>query len=216
MLKFKLHLGTSVLISVIMISLLYLLITPPVFPQENNGVFSVSPGAFTARDVPPLGSPYIIPQQIVVWNRDNVDRVVTVSSEIPPENSTNAGYGLIPNENWVRPIPSSILIKENSYAIIDLSFDIPRWDNLTNQKWEVWIPVERQALPGEIGVLRPTVRIDIETTSTLPPAQKGVSLSLLLALGIVIVVVVICICVWVYSRRIGRGGKPRKRIFSQS
>jgi len=214
MFKCKWNAGISVLTFMITISFLSLLMTPPVFPQENGGVFSVSPGAFTASDVPPLGSAYIIPQQLVVWNRDNIERVITIHSEIPPENSMTSGYVQIPNENWVTPFPSSVLVKENSYAIIELSFNIPRWDNLTNQKWEVWIPVERQPLPGEIGVLRPTVRIDIETTQTLPPAQKGVSLALL-AMGIVIAVVVICIVVWIWSRGMGKREKPKKRVFSQ-
>ena len=68
--------------------------------------------------------------------------------------------------------------------------------------------MERQANPGEIGVLRPTVRVKIETTATLP--AKGMSASLaLLALGIVIAVVIICIGAWFYSRKTGVR-KPRK------
>jgi hypothetical protein len=50
---------------------------------------------------------------------------------------------------------------------------IPRWENLTSKKWEVWLPVERQPLPGDIGVLAHTVRMLIETTTTLPPGAKS-------------------------------------------
>jgi hypothetical protein len=218
MYKCKWNVGISVLAFTIMISLLSVLMTPVALSQENaeNAVFSVSPGAFTASDVPPLGSPYIIPQQLVVWNRDNIDRVVTIRSAVPPENSITPGYAPIPNENWITPFPSSILIKADNYAIIELSFNIPRWENLTGENWEVWIPVQRQPLPGEIGVLIPTVRIDIKTTQTLPPAQGGVSLALLLTTGIVIAVVVICIGLWYWSKRMGKGKKPVKRVISRS
>jgi len=198
----------SVLISLFTISLFTALsVIPAVFPQEN-AIFSVSPGSFTARDVPPLGTPYIIPQNLVVWNHDNTDRVVSITSEEPAENEITPGYQPIPNENWIRPFPSSVFIKADNFAIIQLSFDIPRDENLTGQKWEVWIPVERQANPGEIGVLRPTVRVKIETTTTLPAPGRSASLALL-ALGIVIAVAVICICAWFYSRKNGER-KPRK------
>jgi hypothetical protein len=166
--------------------------------------FSVSPGEFTVRDAPPLGESYTIPQKIVVWNRDNVERVVYITSEIPPENSVALGYEPIPNENWVTPFPSSVLIKENSFAEIQLSFNIPRWENLTGENWEVWIPVERQALPGEPVVYRPTVRIKIEITKELPPVGKGINYLVLLAAGLLIAMVVISVGIW-YKMRPRRG-----------
>ena len=210
----KWHVGTSVLISLLTTSLIIVvLIAPPVSPQVSENVFTVSPGAFTVHDAPPMGEPYTIPQNIVVWNRDNVERVVYITSEIPPENAVSAGYEPIPNENWVTPFPSSVLIEENSFAVIQLSFNIPRWENLTGRKWEVWIPVERQALPGEPIVYRPAVTIKIETTEELPAAGIGVDL-ILLAVGLVIAVVVICTGVWFWSRRRGRG-KPGKGVFSR-
>jgi hypothetical protein len=204
-----------VLISLFTISLFTALsVIPAVFSQEN--IFSVSPGAFTARDVPPLGTPYRIPQNIVVWNRDNVKRVVVITSEIPPADSVYPGYDPIPNENWVIPIPSSVLINENSYAIIQLSFNIPRWENLTGENWVVWIPVERQPIIVdnvlEPVVLRPTVTIRIQTTKELPPPPGKASLALL-AMGIVIAIVVISIGAWIWVRK--DRGKPKKEIFSR-
>jgi hypothetical protein len=166
--------------------------------------FSVSPGEFTVRDAPPLGESYTIPETIIVWNRDNIERLIFVTSEIPPENAVSAGYEPIPNENWVTPFPSSVLIKENSFAVIQLSFNIPRWENLTGENWEVWIPVERQALPGEPVVYRPTVRIKIETTKELPPVGKGINYLVLLAAGLLIAMVVISVGIW-YKMRPRRG-----------
>jgi len=139
--------------------------------QEN--VFSVSPGAFTASNVPPLGTPYTIPQNLVVWNRDTNTRTVTITSEIPPEGDTTVGYEPIPNANWVIPYPSQTTINANSYSTVQIALNIPRWENLTSKKWEVWIVVERQALPGEVGTLRPVVVMKIETTTTLPPGAKS-------------------------------------------
>jgi hypothetical protein len=168
---------------------------------------------------PPLGEPWKIQQKIVVWNRDNVARLVFVTSEIPPENiiSENdiiAGYRPIPNENWVHALfennsrySSSLNIKENSFAEVVISLDIPRWENLTSQKWEVWIPVERQPMPGEVGVLRPTVRLKIETTSELPPPPGVPNYLIFIAIGAAIVIV--AVGVWILSRRMGER-KPKK------
>jgi len=140
--------------------------------QEN--VFTVSPGEITVLNVPLTGELLTVPQKIVVWNGDNVTRVVYVTSEIPPENDVTPGYVPIPNENWVIPFPSSILIPENSFAEIQIMLNIPHWENLTGRKWEVWIPVERQALPGElIWIL--AVRIKIETTEELPIPVGGIA-----------------------------------------
>ena len=167
--------------------------------------FSVSPGAFTVRDVPPMGEPYTIPEIIIVWNRENIERLIFVTSEIPPENAISAGYEPIPNENWVRPFPSSSIIHENSYVKVKISINIPRWENLTGQKWEVWIPVERQPLPGEIGILRPTVRMKIETTEELPPISEHPFL-LYIAAAIGAGAVAVALGLWAWSK-----GRPRKR-----
>ena len=162
--------------------------------------FSVSPGEFTVCDAPPLGEPYTIPETIIVWNRDNIERVVSITTEIPPENSVTLGYEPIPNENWVTPFPSSVSIPENSYAEIQLSFSIPRWENLTDKKWEVWIPVERQSLPGEPVAYRVIVKMKIETTKELPPVSKGINYLVLFAAGLLIAIVLIGVGIWYKMR----------------
>ena len=144
--------------------------SPVAHAQEN--VFTVSPGEFTARDAPPMGSPYTLAQVLVVWNRDNIPRTFLITVEVPPESAVRPGYEPIPNENWVIPYPSQILIPENSYAEVQISLNIPRWENLTSKKWEVWIPVERQAIPPE-NALEDIVRLKIETTAELPPGSKS-------------------------------------------
>jgi len=194
------------------------LITSSALAQEE-GMFTVSPGAFTARDVPPMGYAYIIPQDLVVWNRDNVERLASITVEVPPENMVTPGYEPIPNENWVHPFfvtpdnqfVSSIQIPENSFALASISIDMPRWENLTGQKWEVWIPVERQPMPGEIGVLRPTVIMKIETTEELPEEEtEGTNYLVFIAVGAVIAA--IAAGVWIWSRRMGRRGPERRAI----
>jgi len=201
---------TSVFLIILLLCSTHLEVSQP--PQ-----FSVSPDEITVFKAPPLGEPWKIQQKIVVWNRDNVARLVFVTSEIPPENRISendiiAGYRPIPNENWVHALfdnhgkySSSFNIKENSFAEVAISLDIPRWENLTSQKWEVWIPVERQPLPGEIGVLRPTVRMKIETTEELPPLSE-LPLPLYIVVVIVAGVVVGTLGLWVWLKR-----RPRKR-----
>jgi hypothetical protein len=182
---------------------------------EAEPVFTVSPGAFTVQNVPLTGEPLTVPQRIVVWNGDNVPRTVSITTEIPSENDTSPGYGPIPNENWVIPFPSSILIPENSFAEIQIMLNIPRWENLTWENWEVWIPVERQPIlidnVPEPVVLRPTVRMKIETTEELPAPVGGVAFSpdkLALLAPYIILAALIAIAsmsVAVYWRR--HGGK---------
>jgi hypothetical protein len=173
--------------------------------------FFVSPAEFTVLKAPPLGAPWKIQQELVVWNRDNVERLVFVKAEIPPENAVRPGYEPIENENWVIPLPSSVVIMENSFKEIQISLNIPRWENLTNKKWEVWIPVEREPLPGEIGVLRPTVRIKIETTAELP-SLPGISPLFYIAVTIVAGVVVGALGLWVWLKRGPRKRRSNSRI----
>jgi len=187
------------------IALFTLIASSMILVSAQPTQFSVSPGDFTLSDVPPMGQPFTIAETIIVRNYENIDRLIFVTSEIPPENAITSGYEPIPNENWVRPFPSSSIIKENSYVQVKISINIPRQENLTGQKWEVWIPVERQPLPGEIGVLRPTVRMKIETTQELPP-PPGHSLLLYVAVAIVAVAVVCALGLLVSLKR-----RPRKR-----
>lgn len=205
--------GISVLIFLSVFSLLTaVLIAPPAFAQVEN-VFTVSPGEFTARNAPPMGEPYTLPQNLVVWNRDNIPRSIFVTSEVPPENFIRPGYDPLPNENWVIPYPSSVLIEENDYALIQISMNIPRDNTLTGQRWEVWIPVERQPILGEVAVLRPTVRMKIETTGELPAVGEGTNYLVPMVVGLAIAIVVAG--VWVWSRRKGRK-KPKRGTFSRS
>jgi len=164
---------SGVLLSALMVVSLILYASSVAHAQEIENVFTVSPGEFTVRDAPPMGSSYTISQVLVLWNRDDVPRTVLITVEVPPENMVTPGYEPIPNGGWVLPSSPSFMIGENSYALIQLSLNIPRWENLTGQRWEVWIPVERQPIPGEIGVLKPTVRMKIETTEWLPPEKEN-------------------------------------------
>jgi hypothetical protein len=187
------------------------LISPSALAQGEGGL-ETSPGEFTVRDAPPMGEPWTIPQDIVVWNRDNIPRLVFLSVKIPSEENVRPGYEPLPNENWVQPYPTSAVIDENSYGLINISMDIPRWENLTGQKWEVWISAEREALPGEVA-LEAIVRVKIETTEELPPEEtEGTNYFVFLAVGVGIAA--LAAGVWIWSRR--RGRRPRKRTFSRS
>jgi hypothetical protein len=197
----------SIVLSILLVSpmTLVVLIASPVFAQEN-AVFSVSPGSFTARDVPPLGQPYTLPETIIVWNRDNVKRLIFATSEIPPENETAPGYEPIPNENWVRPYPSSILSDENSYVQLKISIDIPRQENFTGQKWEVLIHVERQPIVVD-NALEPVVLgldvvVRIETSSELLPL-RGVTYYLAFLTLVILVIVAVVVAAWILSRSKG-------------
>ena len=152
----------GVLLSVFMIVSLILSVGPVVRAQEGENVFTVSPGEFTAHNVP-VGELYIS-RNLVVWNRDNVERVVHITVDTPPVGDVRPGYAPIPNENWVQPYPSSFTIEKNSSVEFHIWLSIPQQEALKGQKWGVWAIVERQSLKGEEVVLTPIVRMNIETT----------------------------------------------------
>jgi len=149
----------------------------PIARAQEGEVFTVSPGEFTADGVP-VGELYIS-RNIVVWNRDNVARVVHITVETPPVEGVRPGYSPIPNENWVTPYPSSFTIEKNTSAEFQVWLSIPGQEALKGQKWEVWILVERKPLLGEVVVLRPIVRMNIETievydlTTGVEPSGSG-------------------------------------------
>ena len=160
-----------------MIVSLILSFSPVARAQEGENVFTVSPGEFTAHGVP-VGELYIS-RNLVVWNRDNVERAVQITVEAPVVGNVRPGYAPIPNENWVTPYPSSFTIEENSSEEFQIWLDIPQQEALKGQKWEVWILVERQPLLWEEVIRRSIVRMNIETievyelTTNVEPSGSG-------------------------------------------
>lgn len=144
---------------------------------QENAIFTVSPGTITLSDVP-LGTLITLTQKLVVQNGDTNARTVNIASEIPFQGSTTAGYEPIPNANWVIPYHSQINVNANSYATVQIVLSIPRWENLTKQKWEVWISATREPLAGETAVLKHAVRIEIETAATLPLTKSTTYLTI--------------------------------------
>lgn len=209
------HTGICALIFMSVFSLftVVLIITPALAQEENENLFKVLPGSFTVHDAPARGKPYTIPQKLVVWNLDNIERLVFITTVIPPENAVkeNENYGPIPNENWVIPHSSSIFVPANSYAEVEISLDIPRWENLTSQRWEVWITFERQPQLGETITLELAVRMRIEIAEELPPEEDESTTRLaLLAAGVIIAAAAGGAGAWAWSKRKGRRtpGKP--------
>jgi len=157
-------------------------------PEPEN--FTVSPADFTVRDAPPLGKPYLIEQKLRIHNGADIERNFLLSVRAPPPENLKPGYEAIPNENWVTFIPAVIPIEGNSDNLVDISFNIPRWENLTNQRWEAWISVTRMAEPGELIEIELVCKVYIETTKDLPPPPSPDNWDLLLPLTIIIILVV--------------------------
>jgi len=178
-------------------------------PEEN--VFEVSPGSFTVRDVLPLGEPYLIEHQLGIRNRENAMRTFTLYVRTPPEDKVTEGFDPIPNENWVRLMPVYIEIEGNSIDNVEIIFDMPRWENLTGQRWEAWISVTRMAEPGEILEIEYISKMKIITTEELPPLPGGISLTTIVIIAVVVGAAAVIIGAWVWSRR--RAGSVGERAF---
>ena len=157
---------------------------------EDEGPFIVSPGDFTVRDAPPQGEPYLIEQKIAIRNRDNAMRTFTLYVRPPLEDELTEGFDAIPNENWIILMPMYIEIDENSSDMAEIIFDIPRWENLTGQRWEARIAVERQPKPGELVAITYEVKAYIETTKDLPPPPSPGNEGLLLLFAVIIILAV--------------------------
>ena len=157
-------------------------------PELEN--FSVSPADFTVRDAPPLGEPYLIEQKLAIHNGADIERNFMLSVRAPPPENLEPGYEPIPNENWIILIPALIPIEGNSDNLVDMSLDIPRWENLTDQRWVAWISVKRMAEPGETIEIELICKAYIETTKELPPPPSHDNEELLLLFAVIIILVV--------------------------
>ncbi|MCS7131829.1 MAG: hypothetical protein NZ934_03770 [Hadesarchaea archaeon] len=144
--------------------------------------FSVSPGEFTVSNVPPLGRAYSIEKKLVIRNEDNTKRVFVLSVEAPSAENLAEGYEAIPDPSWVILMPAVVEIEGNSSGTVDILLNIPREENLTNRKWEAWISVKRQEVPGEMVAMEIISIARIETASELPPPERPYSLLAAIAL----------------------------------
>ena len=142
---------------------------PLALAQEEPDLFSVSPSDFTVPNASPLGEPYRLEGKLVIRNGDTINRTFILSVRPPPEGELMEGFDAIPNENWFILMPALIEVGENSWGEVEMFLDIPRWENLTGQRWEARISVERQPRPGELVALTLEVKAYIETTKELPP-----------------------------------------------
>ncbi|MDI6820303.1 MAG: hypothetical protein QMC89_05305 [Candidatus Hodarchaeaceae archaeon] len=184
----------------------------PTRAQEEPVGFGISPAEFTVRDAPPMGEPYMLERKLVVRNGDSIKRTFIISALPPPTENLREGYGPIPNENWVVLIPQVIEVGENSSGTVDIYLNIPRQENLTSQRWEVWISVRRLAEIGE--VLEPELicRAKIETTAELPPPPPLLPVPAIVALVIGIAVAALAFGAWTRYRGRARG-RARGRVF---
>jgi len=201
-------------IAVLLLSFVIILTVPSAhaqLPEPEN--FSVSPADFTVRNVSPLGEPYLIEQKLRIHNGANIERNFLLSVRTPPQENLEPGYEAIPNENWIILIPTLIPIEENSDNLVNMGFEIPRWENLTGQRWEAWISVKRIAEPGEILEIELISVMKIETTEELPPPpSQGLPLSMII-IAVVVVVAVVIAGVWIWSKKTagGTGEMPFSR-----
>jgi len=157
--------------------------------RKLENVFSLSPADFTIRDAPPLGEPYLLESKLVIRNGDTIKRNFILSVRAPSRENLKPGYEPIPDVNWFILIPAVIEIEENSSDMIEMALNIPRWENLTDQRWEAWISVTRMAEPGEILQIEYISKAYIETTKELPPPPSP-SNDLLLPFTVIIILVV--------------------------
>jgi hypothetical protein len=155
-----------------------LLLISLVHVEASPGPFSVSPSSFTVKDAPPLGEAYRLERKLVIRNEDNVMRTFVLSVRQPLEGELENGFDPIPNEEWMFLRPAVIDIEENSSDTVEMFLKIPRWENLTGQRWEARISVERQRKPDELVALTYEVKAFIETTEELPPPPSRLPLPL--------------------------------------
>jgi hypothetical protein len=151
------------------IVLVIFLLTSVVYALEP---FSVSPGEFTIENVP-LGRIYSLEKikNLVIRNNDNINRVFILTVQTPSEDEVREGFRPIPSDTWLKLSPSTIEVEAGNSGLVKMILDIPAQENLTNQRWEAWIQVERVPKHefGETIAITLTVRMKIVTAEELPP-----------------------------------------------
>jgi len=199
--------------------------------QEPVG-FEIRPGDFRVENAPPLGEPYLLEQKLVIGNGDNIKRTFTLRALVPenlenPKSLENLPlqYGAIPEPSWVIPMApgggqvievDENLPGKNPFGEVDIYLNIPRQENLTNQKWEAWILVKRQAEIGEILEPELICKMWIDTSAELPPPPSSpfkLSVAAIVALGIGISAVALALAVWIRYRGKAKG-RARGRVIS--
>jgi hypothetical protein len=195
---------------VIILAATLLLVTILTIPMVRAQV-EVRPAEFTAVDVLPSGTPYRLERRLVVVNKDNNPRIFILSVRAPLANELREGFDPIPNENWIILMPALLEVGENSWGEVEIWTKIPRWENLTDQRWQASISVKRELIEalGETAELEVIVVAKFITTEELPPLPPAIPLSTIL-LGVGVGTAAVIIGVWAWSRRKGRRSVGRK------
>ena len=177
--------------------------------------FDVSPAEFTIENVP-VGEAYGLEmlKNLVIRNYENIPRVFILTVIKPPENAVRPGYKPIPDNRWlilqppVVEIPGKKENEESSSAVVRMILDIPAREDLTNQKWEVWIQVERVPKPelGETIAVREIARMKLITRAEVSPRVPVGMLAILLVI-IVVVAVLVALLAWMRRRPRRRRGR---------
>jgi hypothetical protein len=174
--------------------------------------FELSPMEFTARDVP-VGRFCRLERKLVIVNKDNVERAFSVAVKRPPENEVREGYSPIPETTWFYFIVDGstsvenavVMVRENSWAEVEMALSLPPWENLTNQRWEAWISVTRQPLAGEILAIEYISRAKIETAELVGTERKSLLIAAAAVAGTAIVALLLG---WLARRRRAMKRRP--------
>lgn len=171
--------------------------------SAGEGGASLAPAEFTVSPAPLQETPYTIPKNLVVRNYEDGAYLFSVSVEIPPADSVREGYQPIPSTDWVRPMPSSsFLVEPDSHAMFQLSLAIPPDEQHTNQRWEVWIAVERVEAGSEMISSVLVSRLKIETAGEVtPPAGNDRLWIVGLGIGLALLVLLIALLLLSLRRR---------------
>jgi len=140
--------------------------------------FEVSPSEFTTHPIPPSGSNVKIPQELSIWNKDNINRFFSIYAVKPPENEVGEGFEPIPDISWLFILDSFIEVEENSSKSVEMWVNIHRWENLLDKRWEAWIRIERMVEPGEIISQSVDVAARLLTATELAPLPRSVEVSI--------------------------------------
>jgi len=197
---------TTILVAAASLALAVALMTSALAADGDDageGGASLAPAEFTVSPAPLQEAPYTIPKNLVVRNYEDEAYLFSVSAEIPPADSVREGYQPIPSTDWVYPIPaSSFLVEPHSYALFQISLAIPPEEEYTNQKWEVWIAVERIEAGSEMISSVLVSRMKIETAGEVSPSGGNDHLWYIgLAIGLALLLLVLILLLLLWRRR---------------
>jgi hypothetical protein len=139
-----------------------LVILLPSFALADDINIGVVPAEVRIDGLPPGATREF---ELTIHNNDAVPRVFTLASSPPPDGEQREKRTQLPDVRWIHFTPDQIEVAPHDEATVTVTLAVPRDQNWTGQRWEIWLGVTAQS-SALLGV-KLYVRLLVSTGSTI-------------------------------------------------